>query len=747
MTTPIDTVIPASDIDHLLGLPDIDVMDVKKVTCSKGKVITCRYLKSPYFSMTNELCKSLHILFVSYSSDVHYSNIYSLRSGIELLLEFVSGVNARNPHQLQIKKYTDINTEVFRGFQDFIAREKHTPNNAVSLKAAFSKVGDMGILPRLILPAIDIVSKKKTEPLFKDGFDTLQKACSTHITGLYKKLIFREQVEKAKPYVASEVMAEIRPTPTRKRLLEWQKHVDVMKRDAKRKTYHYRFARCPDPEIRALAEDPDGVKKFKAIYEAERAHIEFDGLTDPFDKGAKKWVMDYARALKTFLVNNFPFDGSHEDIAKKYAIAQILKLEDDCDDIIKIILYRTSVANQKNRVKAQILTVDEILGLYYPTVEDMTALLTFMMFQSGWNKETVLSSDQDSYEHPLTGVIEEAVKVVYSEKNRSQNNDKPFEKPKRIHLPSRNDDPLSFYNLVGLCQRLAEPLAIHPLDLIGATAEEDKMNPLFYCIRMKGDWFKGGRYTSIGYTPTFLSGIRLLLRMYEVVDNGKRLENAGELTRRLRPTWLIHKKKNNPIALLSTTMGHSDRDTTDIFYDDSGAARQERLQRLRSELEEIIRLLRARQFKGMLSKHAQAEASAQLKIFHLPGHEKPLWGCAGQDGADYPGAELIASTGKKCYSIPNCIFCSQMRVFQDTLPFLIERASHLQEILDEGDIRETGFDTWFTKELEAIHYVLDNWGDEDDIKAAARYRRRRTPLLPRDLKILEIIFESEDYNI
>ncbi|WP_350025766.1 MULTISPECIES: hypothetical protein [Pseudomonas putida group] len=747
MTAPIKTTIPASDIDHLLGLPDVDVTEVKKVTCSKGRNITCRYLKLPYFSMTNELCKSLHMMFVSCSVDAISTNIYSLRGGIELLLEFISGVNARNPHQLQIKNYTDINTEVFRGYQDFIAREKHSPNNVVSLKAAFNKAANMGILPRLILPIIDIVPKNKTEPLYKDGFETLQTACSTHITGLYNKLLFRDEVEKAKPYLASEVMEEIRPAPTRKRLLEWQKHVEVMKRAAHRPTYQSKFSKCPDPEIRALATDPDGVNKFKKIYEAESAHIEFDGLTDPFDKGVRSWTPDYTRTIKTLLVNNFPFGRSYEEVTQKYANTQFQGLEDDCDDIVKIILHRVSTANQKNRVEPQILKIDEILGFYYPTIEDMTALLTFMMFQSGWNKETVLSLDENNYEHPLTGVIEEAIKVVYSEKNRSQNNDKPFEKPKRIHLPSRNDDPLSFYNLVGLCQRLAEPLAIHPLDRIPAAAEEDKMNPLFYCIRAKGDWAKGGRYTSIAYTPYFLVGIKSLLKRYEVVDNGKRLQSASELTRRLRPTWLLHKKKNNPISLLSTTMGHSDRDTTDIFYDDSGAARQERLQRLRSELEEIIRLLRARQFKGMLSKHAQAQASAQLKVFHLPGHDRPLWGCANQNGADWPGAELIASTDKKCYSIPNCFFCSQMRVFQDTLPFLIERAAHLQEILDEGDVGEIGFDTIFTKQLEAIHYVLDNWGDEDDIKAAARYRRRRTPLLPRDLKILEIIFESEDYNI
>ena len=61
MTTPIDTVIPTSDIDHLLGLPDVNVMEVKKVTCPKGNEITCRYLKSPYFSMANEPVSYTHL--------------------------------------------------------------------------------------------------------------------------------------------------------------------------------------------------------------------------------------------------------------------------------------------------------------------------------------------------------------------------------------------------------------------------------------------------------------------------------------------------------------------------------------------------------------------------------------------------------------------------------------------------------------------------------------------------------------
>jgi len=46
-----------------------------------------------------------------------------------------------------------------------------------------------------------------------------------------------------------------------------------------------------------------------------------------------------------------------------------------------------------------------------------------------------------------------------------------------------------------------------------------------------------------------------------------------------------------------------------------------------------------------------------------------------------------------------------------------------------------------------LRFILDEWGDEEVIEEASRYRRYQSPLLPRDLDILEIIFESEDYNV
>ena len=120
-----------------------------------------------------------------------------------------------------------------------------------------------------------------------------------------------------------------------------------------------------------------------------------------------------------------------------------------------------------------------------------------------------------------------------------------------------------------------------------------------------------------------------------------------------------------------------------------------------------------------------------------------MWGCADQTKPNWVGSEIIATTGKKCWKIKECIFCSQLRIFQDSLPYLMERDAHLSELLESG---AGGFSSRFVKEQEAIRFILDEWGDYDEIKQAARYRRNNGPLLPRDLDLLEIIFESEVHN-
>lgn len=736
--------IPDAGID--LGANATANASITSVVTSNGNEIPCRYLDSPNYSHSSNVCLCLHWVYLLYCPTRHPARAYLLRDAIELFLDFRQIHNSVNPEPLQIHHYTDINSEIFIRFIEYVQDVGETLAKPELLKSAIKLVSEeTGKLPLLTLPIVPMGSRgAKNQPLSEQGFETLEYALSKHTNIIWEKFNFREAVELATPYTANEILDLVRPLPTKTHLV-LSYHYHQQKNSARRKAKWIElFSQSSDPEIRRLAEQPQtAMDKFRQIYLQEIGKLpKSAGDTDPLKRTPMSfWAVDYARAVKTFLNHGYPFNYSQEDLYENYRV--LYSLEDAGEDVVKLLIHRFTYGNRKE-IGQYVLQLDDLLALYYPSLLDMSALLLFMMFQSGWNKETALSLDKDNFEHLLTGTVEEAVKVVFAEKERSQGLDKPFHSAKRINMPTRSDDPYSFYNLIQLAKFLSAPLADFPFDQIPGTVAEDKMNPLFLCIRPREDWTRGGRLTSIANPKSFVVYVRAFLAQYEVIDNGKRLTTAKELTRRLRPTWLLYKKKHNPIALLSMSMGHASRDTTDIFYDSSAVAHAQRLQRLRSELEAVMDLLRTRKFKGLLGKHAQAQASEKWKVFHIPGQEKALWACADQTKPDWVGSEIIASTGKKCWAIKECIFCSKLRIFQDSLPYLIERESHIGELLASG---EGGFTSRYAKELEALQFIQDEWGDEDDILGAVKYRKRHGPLLPRDLDILEIIFESEDHNV
>ena len=720
---------------------------ITEVITSTGRTVSSRYLTNANYLPATNICGCLHWVFLLYCPTRNHARAYLLRDAIDLFLDFMQEHNSHNPVPLQITKYTDINSEIFNRYIGYVRDIGETLLKPEILKSAIKLVAEeTGKLPLLTLPIVKLDDKKsKNTPLSNQGFETLEFALTKHTNVLWDKLVFREAVESAQPYTAAEINDQVRPAHTRLRILQSVHYFRTNNIKPRKSMWLTRLSKCPDPELSGLADDPDtAMQKLQSIYLRDIDVIpSFDTSRDPLaGMFMANWEPDYPRVMKTFLLHGYPFGMSLDYLYDELRRKHMYNLEVGCEDVIKLLIHRFTAANRKDGLFLPM--IDEVLGLYYPTVVDMTAILLFMMLQSGWNKETALSLDKDNFEHLLTGTIEEAVKVVFAEKSRSQGQDKPYTTAKRIEIPTSGVDPYSFYNLIQLAKCLSEPLTAYPIDHLPLNMTDDQMNSLFLCVRLREDWSRGGRLTSISYTKTFAVCVKHFLAQYEVVDNGKRLKTAIELTRRLRPTWLLHKKRDNPVALLSMTMGHVSRDTTDIFYDNSAAAHDERLQRLRSELEAVIALLRARKFKGLLGKHAQALASQTWKVFHVPGQEKAMWACADQKKPNWVGSEIIATTGKKCWKIKECIFCSQLRIFKDSLPYIIERESHLNELLETD---EGGFSSRFVKELEALRYILDEWGDYDEIKEASRYRRDKGPLLPRDLDLLELIFESEEYNV
>ena len=83
-------------------------------------------------------------------------------------------------------------------------------------------------------------------------------------------------------------------------------------------------------------------------------------------------------------------------------------------------------------------------------------------------------------------------------------------------------------------------------------------------------------------------------------------------------------------------------------------------------------------------------------------------------------------------------------MFEDSLPYLMERRIHVVEIMDDQPPSASDYSSELEIEIALIDDILDNWEDDRAIKEAARYQRRNTPLLPRDLNFLQIILEEED---
>lgn len=454
------------------------------------------------------------------------------------------------------------------------------------------------------------------------------------------------------------------------------------------------------------------------------------------------WNPDDARSFKTLLNSGFPMSMTLDQLEGLLNTKNISSYQRDCVSTLKVITHKYAKVYDYNNAA----TMDDLLSAYYPRAMDQSAIVLFLLLQSGWNKETALHLDGNDFVHALTGSINEGLAVIFSEKVRSQGAGLPYDAPKQMTASSDRSDRYSIYNLILLARDLSEPLKECEFDNNPFQKYGEGRNELFLCMRAWGDWFKNGsRHTSISVLRTYVIGVEHFLKKYEVVENGKRLTRAGEVTTRLRPTWSLHKKRTTSLGIISAHFGHVDRSTTDIHYDSSGAAMQERRGRLRDELDEVVKLLVSRQFSGLLGKRANERANAAVRIFTLPGKDRPLWGCEDQMNPDWLGHESFIKPGRKCYQLEKCLGCSRIRIYEDSIPYLMERLAHIElELETEIDGPRTSDLRW---ERGVLEYLINDCHDDEVVKQAARYRRRNGPLLPRDISSLRLIFEEDSSDV
>ena len=719
--------------------------ETTEVEARCGRVVTCSYLEHKSFKHDSNLCQSLHYVFTQYCVNVVHTSVYLLRSAIISFLDYTTGHNESTPDALKITHYNDISTEVFTGFISYLNKNKLPVSYADKMKSATTIVAqNTGKLPLLMLPSVKVKSDKPTEPLHDSAYNELTEALKKHIQTLQNKLTLRAELDTVEPYEFDKLYNELYPSFDRGDVFRWYQYTIWTEAKSNRESYEAKFKASGDKELIALCGTKTMAKEFRKIYERDSAPYLLTTPSNPFYvPGINNWVPDSIRVLRTLIDHGYPFSHTLDEMESNHNKKILFNLHQSCDDIIKLLIYKYTWGSYQSKVS--IPAWDDVLAMYYPTPMDMTAIVVFIMLQSGWNREVVLAIDPDNFEHVLTGAISESMRVIFSEKNKSQGLNTPYEDPKQITANSDKDNPYSIYNLIILAKKLSEPLVDHDFDVIADLKDWDEMSKLFLCLRGWGEWQGlGGRHTSISNPKAYMTAIKAFLQRYPIYENGRRLTVGGDLGRRLRPTWKKYYQKTSPLSLLTLQMGHADEQTTDIYYDSSGDAMQDRRLRLRSALEEVVELLRTRQFQGLLGKQASQLANEKPKMFHIPGMERPLWGCRNQYAPSWPGAERQIGRDQKCTAIDKCLGCDKVWITEDSLPYLFERLHHIEEDLADSD--ENSFSTRLTSEKEIIEYLIDSWNDDDAIKVAARYQRRHSPMLPRDLASLRLIFQEESLH-
>ncbi|SIN98778.1 hypothetical protein [Paraburkholderia phenazinium] len=731
---------------------------VTNVTTTSGTRLTCEpYLSHPQFSHDNELCAQLHYTFLHYAPNRSQSKALEVRQALVVFLDFRQKYHQLNPLAVHLNSISDLTGDVIRQFERYLQKECKIGNLRMRaetplarLKSALNYVAEhTGEIPQLRLPAIRYDRSNKTEPLDESTFTELEGALRKHADSLWTLLENRIKVQSAEPYTFAELSMLVNPPVNCENLVRWYQYALLhhVTRPAVATIREY-LGRSDDPILISMRKLPTAGGKlgsaWKAYYDGDGAIFRLQKPINPFGTSVANLHLDEFRVLKTLIQCGYPLEMSLQELQEKYDSQMKTAWFERTGTVLECLLpycYQRRSSNVETRP-----TVAQLLYTYYPSDIDMATLILFLMVQTGWNKETVLAIDPKNFEAKLSGLLAEDEMTIFSEKNRSQGSQLPYHNPKLYKATSSRTNKYSAYNLVKLAEALSEPFAAQSVDFVRTGHDETRLNKLFSCLRHPGAWGQFGRFYTLSAESLFKTGVKGFLKLYPIHASGRRLSKVEEISPKLRPTWVMMHRKMKPLSVISLIQGHESPETTDIYYDSSGLAMKERSSRLRAELETVGGLLRTRQFTGLIGEApTPAQMNEGLTIFFLPGHEKNLWGCRNRLTPDWPGFQQRFTAGQKCHPSTNCFFCSQCYVFEDSLPYLIDRHAQIEEALANAE--ESDFSSTLNAEREVIDWLISNWNDDKVLQSAFAYQQQHSPLFPIDHAAFEVLFDDSEVTV
>lgn len=384
--------------------------------------------------------------------------------------------------QLKVLNISDISSDVFNGFVNFCHMRSLPLSYAPSLKSAIKAVAlETGKIPLLELPVVSGQRNKPKEPLYDDGYESLCKALMRHIDGLYGSLKLRAAIDSAIPYTYEEVAKIAFRQISKDDFVYWWRTTAHSTASYRRQETIRRLKLCTDSELHNLHNVPKTLERTRALiehYALPENFISVDSIY--YLPHYSEWYPNDARLIKTLVTNGYPMNLSLEDL--RGLSGRECEYAENCDTVVKLLLHRIRFAIGRDRC-SPLWPLDWFLNDYYPQSINMAAVILFIMLQSGWNQETVLSLNKDNFEHPLTGAINSNHVIVFCEKNRSQGIGKGYPDPEPIFAPSDAENPYSIVSLIRLANELSLPLQGLPFDFVSELTTEENLNQLFLYLR------------------------------------------------------------------------------------------------------------------------------------------------------------------------------------------------------------------------------------------------------------------------
>ncbi|HGM5932769.1 TPA: hypothetical protein ACKP4G_006006 [Pseudomonas aeruginosa] len=358
------------------------------------------------------------------------------------------------------------------------------------------------------------------------------------------------------------------------------------------------------------------------------------------------------------------------------------------------------------------------------TMATLFPFFLFVMLQTGWNFEVVVSISDNLDDHIEEDLLDDDYVIIYGYKGRSDKS--------QMHRLNKRDKFGAYQILRFVAAEVTKHLS-SPHYLNGK---------LFQCVISKNLWNKFGRLctpvttTNFGHASTeFLHRHRIKL---DTDTKSPRIE-----TKRLRTTYETRRREQGlDIDEVSAMMGHSDIDTTVNHYDsDWGSAEilNGRLRKIQRKHEEDFRRYSANlltdvslvelreatlrcgskeELRSVVAPLVGRLNSSEDSVIQLlsPEGQTFIASCLNSRRPDWPGAESFLRTDTPCNYFNRCPLCSQCVIFKEALPFIARRISDLDGLRERLNPLE--WEKSYRAEYLAWKGVLEGWGDPIEVAEA-----------------------------